>query len=184
MSTPLFFCWFWFIYIYVLFVFLNHKALVIERLQYLLLSTRRHWCFTQTASSPCPRVSSFAVRKFYKRGVMYTHSPWVNVIKAVTFRQSHPSSEWSISAWPEWMMRWQRNTRWVLVSSLQAADVWKTQTNQFADKVKLNEWTVQWNAVVCLLSHFQGLQSYAACQSHAFMKGTGTFVLGEECVVK
>ncbi|XP_071322369.1 transmembrane protein 141 [Trachinotus anak] len=23
-----------------------------------------------------------------------------------------------------------------------------------------------------------GLQSYAACQSHAFMKGTGTFVLG------
>lgn len=25
----------------------------------------------------------------------------------------------------------------------------------------------------------QGLQSYAACQSHAFMKGTGTFILGE-----
>ncbi|KAJ0057295.1 hypothetical protein NL108_002243, partial [Boleophthalmus pectinirostris] len=23
-----------------------------------------------------------------------------------------------------------------------------------------------------------GLQSYAACQSHAFMKGTGTFILG------
>lgn len=160
----------------------NHKALIIERLQYLLLSTWRHWCFTQTSSSPCLRVSSSAVRKFHNWGVMYIHSAWVNVIKVVAFRQSCLSSEWSISAWPEWTTRWQRNTRWVLVSSLQAADVWKTQTNQSADKVKLNEWInklCRENAVVCLLSHFQGLESYAACQSHAFMKGTGTFVVGE-----
>ncbi|XP_047425849.1 transmembrane protein 141 [Mugil cephalus] len=29
-----------------------------------------------------------------------------------------------------------------------------------------------------LVAKHPGLQSYAACQSHAFMKGTGTFVLG------
>uniref|UniRef100_A0A3Q0SQU2 Transmembrane protein 141 n=1 Tax=Amphilophus citrinellus TaxID=61819 RepID=A0A3Q0SQU2_AMPCI len=29
-----------------------------------------------------------------------------------------------------------------------------------------------------LAAKHPGLESYAACQSHAFMKGTGTFVLG------
>ncbi|XP_054612886.1 transmembrane protein 141 [Dunckerocampus dactyliophorus] len=29
-----------------------------------------------------------------------------------------------------------------------------------------------------LVAKHPGLESYAACQSHAFMKGTGTFVLG------
>ncbi|XP_077593528.1 transmembrane protein 141 [Stigmatopora nigra] len=29
-----------------------------------------------------------------------------------------------------------------------------------------------------LAAKHPGLQSYAACQSHAFMKGTGTFILG------
>lgn len=35
-------------------------------------------------------------------------------------------------------------------------------------------------ALICLncLFVFQGLGPYAACQSHAFMKGSGTFILG------
>lgn len=41
-----------------------------------------------------------------------------------------------------------------------------------------------YDVVKCLFNCvFQGLQTYAACQSHAFMKGTGTFVLGEWCSV-
>lgn len=35
-----------------------------------------------------------------------------------------------------------------------------------------------------MLFHSQGLQRYAACQSHAFMKGTGTFLLGEQRFIR
>lgn len=48
-------------------------------------------------------------------------------------------------------------------------DTFSIDTTEMCNKLR-------WELFLFVVS--QGLESYAACQSHAFMKGSGTFVLG------
>lgn len=62
-------------------------------------------------------------------------------------------------------MRWQPNIQWAFLSHLDD------------ETLRVN---AEGDALVCDL---KGLGTYAACQSHAFMKASGTFILGEQRLI-